>query len=413
VARFLFVVPPLAGHVNPTVAVGHELEARGHEVAWAGHGRIVAPLLPATARLLALDAAGGGHDDADELAHAIKRRVAGLRGAAALKFLLEDFLLPLADAMVPGVDAAVRAFQPDVLIADQQAFAGALVARRRHLRWATSATTSAELTRPYDGIPNVGEWVTRRLADLQRRHGIPDRAAQAGDLRFSDQLVIVFTSAALIGPTGAFPGHYVFVGPALGPRPRPAAFPWEWLDPSRRHVLVSLGTVNRDAGRRFFAVAREALAPLADRVQAILVAGPDTVACGTGAAPGAVEQAPAHLLVREHVPQLELLPSLDAVVCHAGHNTVCEALAHGVPLVVAPIRDDQPIVAQQVVDAGAGIRVKFARVGAGELRAAISALLDDPAYRDAARRVRASFAAAGGAAAAADHLEKLALEGRA
>ena len=45
-----------------------------------------------------------------------------------------------------------------------------------------------------------------------------------------------------------------------------------------------------------------------------------------------------NVLVRPSVPQLELLPHLDAVVCHAGHNTVCEALAHGVPLVVAPIR---------------------------------------------------------------------------
>jgi UDP:flavonoid glycosyltransferase YjiC (YdhE family) len=94
-------------------------------------------------------------------------------------------------------------------------------------------------------------------------------------------------------------------------------------------------------------------------------------------------------------------------VSHAGHNTVCESLAHGLPLVVAPIRDDQPIVAQQVVDAGAGIRVKFGRVRAPELRSAVTALLDDETYRAAAQRIRASFAAAGGAAAAADRLEKL------
>ena len=36
-SRFLFVVPPLTGHVNPTASVGGELLARGHEVAWVGH----------------------------------------------------------------------------------------------------------------------------------------------------------------------------------------------------------------------------------------------------------------------------------------------------------------------------------------------------------------------------------------
>ncbi len=107
------------------------------------------------------------------------------------------------------------------------------------------------------------------------------------------------------------------------------------------------------------------------------------------------------------MPQLDLLPHLDAVVSHAGHNTTCEALSFSLPMVVAPIRDDQPAVASQVVDCGAGIRVKFGRVSAAELRDAIVTVLDDPAYAAAAGRIRDSFAAAGGAEAAADRLEKL------
>jgi UDP:flavonoid glycosyltransferase YjiC (YdhE family) len=60
-----------------------------------------------------------------------------------------------------------------------------------------------------------------------------------------------------------------------------------------------------------------------------------------------------------------------------------------------------------VIQAGAGIRVRFGRVSAGELRNAITAVLDDRAYQAAAQRIQSSFIAAGGAAAAADHLEKL------
>jgi MGT family glycosyltransferase len=186
------------------------------------------------------------------------------------------------------------------------------------------------------------------------------------------------------------------VGTAIGARPRKPTFPWEWLDPARRNVVVSLGTVNAEAGGRFFATVLAAAAPLADRLQVILVAPPDLV--------GAVGD---HVLVREFVPLLDLLPHLDAMVCHAGHNMVCEALAHSVPLVVAPIRDQQPVVAGQIVNAGAGVRVHFGRVGAGELRNAITTVLDDPSYRAAAARVQSSFGTAGGATAAANHLEKL------
>ena len=50
-SRILFVVPPLTGHINPTVAVGAELAARGHDVAWAGHQAALRSLLPEGARV--------------------------------------------------------------------------------------------------------------------------------------------------------------------------------------------------------------------------------------------------------------------------------------------------------------------------------------------------------------------------
>ena len=169
----------------------------------------------------------------------------------------------------------------------------------------------------------------------------------------------------------------------------------------RPRVLISLGTVNADRGDRFYAASCEALAApegaSSAAISAVLVAPPSRVA-----AP------PPNVLVCASVPQLKLLQDVDAVVCHAGHNTVCEALWHGLPLVVAPIKDDQPVVAQQVVDAGAGVRVKFGRVGATELRFAIDRVLHEPQFRLAAARVATSFHAAGGARTAADALERLA-----
>jgi MGT family glycosyltransferase len=154
-----------------------------------------------------------------------------------------------------------------------------------------------------------------------------------------------------------------------------------------------MGTVNAEASGRFYATA---LAARRDH-QVILVAPPELA-----------PDPPASFIVRAYVPQLALLPHVDAVVCHGGHNTVCEALAHGVPLVIAPIKDDQPIVADQVVAAGAGLRIKFGRVGPDELRAAVERVRTEPAFREAAARVRASFTAAGGPAAAAEALEQLA-----
>ncbi|TWP53687.1 glycosyltransferase [Lentzea tibetensis] len=371
-SRYLFVVPPLTGHINPTVSVGAELMSRGHAVAWVGHPGTLAPLLPAGALVFpALD------DEVERRIQDARVQWLGLRGMAVLKFFWEEFLIPLGHAMVPGVTEAVSAFSPDVVVADQQALAGPLVASRLGIPWVTSASTPAELVRPLQTLPKVESWVVELLSSFA-----------GSDIRFSPLLVLVFTSPSLV--PGAFPPHYVFTGPALAGRPG-GSFPWEWLTSGRRRVLVSLGTLNGAAGERFFGEVVSAVASL--DVQVVMVAPPGAVS------------APPNVLVASSVPQLDLMPHLDAVVSHGGHNTVCEALAHGLPLVVAPIRDDQPIIADQVVAAGAGIRLRYARVRADEIRTALLDVLDSPSYAAAARRVRDSFQAAGGAVTAADHLE--------
>ena len=387
--RFLFVVPPLAGHTNPTVALGQELAGRGHAVAWTGHPDVVAELLPPDATLLPV--AESVPDDI--VAAVVAQSGEGLRGPAALRFLWQDFIVPLARSMVPGVHAAVDAFAPDVLVVDQQALAGAAVAERRGLVWATSATTSAELTDPLAAMARVGEWVRGLMRDLLVDAGLDAGRAAALDPRFSPHLVLAFTTPELVGPAEPFPAHYALVGPAMGDRPDPTPFRWDWLD-GRPLVLVSLGTLNWQVGERFFGVAADTLAAM--DVQGVLVAPRDLV-----------PDPPGNVLVTPRVPQLALLPKVAAVVSHGGHNTVCETLAHGLPLVVAPIRDDQPIIADQVVRAGAGRRVKFGRVTVPVLRRAIESVLTEPAYRAGADRVRRSFAAAGGPTVAADRLERL------
>jgi MGT family glycosyltransferase len=387
-SRFLIVVPPLPGHVNPTVAVARELQRRGHAVAWAGHPELVAPLLPADCRLWP----AGGDFSAEDMA-GTRARWLNLRAFAALAALWDEVLIPLGAAMVDGVEAAIDGYGPDVVVADQQALAGAVVARRRGLPWATSASTFAELTRPYASMPKVEAWVAERLEAFQHSHGVG-----GGDLRFSEHLVISYTVAELAGPVQV-PCSPAFVGPALGERPPGPSFPWEWLDAARQLVVVSLGTHNQEAGARFYRVLVEAAGSvLSGRsgLQMVLVAPPKMV----GPVPG-------HVLVRPSVPQLALLARCSAVVTHGGVNTVNECLVEGVPMVLAPIRDDQPIVAGRVAAVGAGIQVRFGRVQPAEMAVTLRSVLNDPAYRAAARRMGAAFALAGGAPTAADFLEKL------
>src|SRR4029453_14927586 len=181
----------------------------------------------------------------------VQARSTGLRGAAALKFLWEDVLFPLAEAMAPGIDAAIDEFEPDVVIFNHQALAGSAVAKRRRLAWVTSATTSAELTDPLAELPKVDQWVRDQLVTFQLEVGIPGTDAFEGDLRFSPYLILAYTTRELVGEV-AHDGPIAWVGPSVTDRPDDTPFDWDWLDDAVPLVLVSLGTVNAAAGERFF-----------------------------------------------------------------------------------------------------------------------------------------------------------------
>lgn len=382
--RFLFVVPPLTGHVVPTVSVARALSARGHAVAWCCHPRRVRALLPDDAEILPLD-----DHLSDEVWAKMVDRSKRVRGLESFQFLWEEVLVPLARGMRQGVSDAIARWSPDVIVADHQAIAGALEARRAGVPWATFCTTSASVVDALADLPKVKAWVAAQLAALESEAGLPSSATP--DL--SPHRVVVFSTPALVGADTAWPAHYRFVGPSIQDRPDATPFPWEKLATCPR-VFVSLGTISSEVGDAFYSTAVEALREL--DAQVILAAPPELV-----------PDPPPTFLVRARVPQLALLPRVSAVVCHGGHNTVCESLANGLPLVVAPIRDDQPVVAQQVVKAGAGIRVRFGRLSPAALRDAVKRVLHEPGFRRAAERVRDSFVAAGGAAAAADALEGL------
>ncbi|MBW6436840.1 glycosyltransferase [Actinoplanes hulinensis] len=373
-SRFLFVVPPLTGHLTPLRPVAARLAARGHHVVWAGMGPWLRERLGPTAEV----------HDCVPASFTVGAREPGLRGLAALRFLVEDFLLPLATAMLPGLRAAITRHRPDVVVADQQAWAGAYAAAEAGLPWATSASTSAELLDPYP--PALHDWLSGCFAAVAHPRAVADP-------RLSPHLILAFTIPELTGPATAAPASVRWVGPA--PQDDPGAWTPPW--PTRRPlVLVTLGTQSTETGARFLRACAEALA--ARPGLHAVIADPGRV----------VGPCPGHVHVTPWVPQQAVLERAGLVICHAGHNTVTESLWHGRPLVVAPIRDDQTIVAGQVVSAGAGVRLRFAHATAAHIGAAVDTIHNDPGYAHAAARIRTAFHAAGGADEAVTHLESLA-----
>jgi len=81
-----------------------------------------------------------------------------------------------------------------------------------------------------------------------------------------------------------------------------------------------------------------------------------------------------------------VLPQADVLVTQCGIGTLTKGLIHGVPLVCAPLRADQPDNAARVVARGAGIKISK-DAPAEQISAAIQRVLSDQRFRTAARRL--------------------------
>jgi UDP:flavonoid glycosyltransferase YjiC (YdhE family) len=75
-------------------------------------------------------------------------------------------------------------------------------------------------------------------------------------------------------------------------------------------------------------------------------------------------------------------------------------------MVVLPVAYDQPGVGARVEWAGLGRSFPVGRLTVDRLRDAVRSVLDDPAYRERAARLRSSIEAAGGLNRAADQIEE-------
>ncbi|MFD5559985.1 glycosyltransferase [Kitasatospora griseola] len=376
--RLLIVAPPLAGHLLPARALALAWAARGHRVAWVGPESALRPVLgpdavvhPTGARLFREQAVGG---------------------AAAVRSLWDGFVVPHTRFTLGAVRRAVEQWRPDVVLVDQHSPAGALAAHGAGVRWASFAPSSLEIGDPPFGDRELASWRDEVLHGLWERAGLP--AAEFTDPRFSPGLVIAPTCREL-ARLDRVPAEYALVGPLLADRPEPP-FPWDRLTPGRRRVLVTMGTLSAEVAGDFLHRAAAALTELPD-VQAVVAGPPDA-----GLPPGAV--------ACDRVPVLELLErgAVDAVLCHGGMNTAVESLVHGRPLVVAPIRHDQPVTAGRLAALGAAVRVDFAIATSGELRAALRSVLDDPSFRTAAQLLGRQLLAGGGTVTAVERLERFA-----
>ncbi len=105
---------------------------------------------------------------------------------------------------------------------------------------------------------------------------------------------------------------------------------------------------------------------------------------------------PDNFFVYPFVPQLEILKKASLFITHGGMNSVNEALYYGTPMLVIPVGNDQPTVAQRIETLHLGKYMKQKDIDADSLRLSAMEILNNNSYKDTLREFQIKSQSAGG-----------------
>lgn len=378
--RFLFASLPLAGHIDwgGMLATASELARRpGHTVVWAS-GHAVAPAVQrAGVEFLHIQHTGWTDPPPapdDLLAEARRQRA------------LDAWLQPKSVlAAARDLDEAAAGWQPDVIVTEPYAAAGALVAEAHRLPLVVCGRPAL--------APQAQQrrsLAAARIVALCRGFGV------SGD--YWD-----FATGQIRSPSlhfDFFARRWYADLPHLGSQTRffGAGLPSSQSGPARSNtILITLGSLFTD-DPAFFRIA--ATAVLAEGGWPLVVTGRRQTAGDAATSLGL----PPGVEVTDWVDFDAVLPGAAGIIHHGGVGTTHAALRHGAPQVAVPHAGDQLAQAGRITLAKVGYGVRSADFTPASAHWFARQLLTSDSLRAAARAWQSELTSLGGPHAAANAL---------
>ncbi len=400
-----------AGHLNPLIALGQELLHRGHRVTFFERSKIQDRVHQAGLAFVALCGERSAKPVKPHGRSGIGAEIAMLRfNLARVVRDVEQYLCETPAALAnSGIDA---------LLVNEIACTGPTLAQLLCLPYVV-ISTSVPHNLGWDAFPRFTGYrnsrpilsgVERALLEISalRVRGpiqrVLDRyrkAAGLGPLRLMPRThppmaQITQMPRLLDLPQARLPQNFYYTGPFVSRQSRPSIdFPWEQLD-GRPIIYASLGTT-RNVQAAILRMIAEAVQDLG--VQLV-------ISLGDRFSPEQFADLPGHPLVTRFAPQLELLKLATLVITHSGPNTAFESLMEGKPMVAIPIAYDQPAIARRLAHAGVAQVLPVMRLSAKRIRSAVSTVLQEPSFRNAAIALQAKLRSIHGVDQAAQIIEE-------
>jgi MGT family glycosyltransferase len=403
-SKILVITVPVEGHFNPFVPIITGLVQNSHDVkCFAGRKfqrrveNIGATYLPPPIKW----------DTSIQETYDVFPQLRNKTGLAQLELYIKLVMFNPVPDLINGLKDQIDNFRPDLIISDTFLIVGLWVTEFYNIP--SVRISVLPLSIPGKNIPpfglgllhgkslfsklrnNILRWLFNKFLfndiqkygdEIRNRIGLPALGKSFVKKEFENADLYLHTSIPNFEyPREEFPPIFRFIGPIITPPNINYKKPewWSEIEKDIPVVLINQGTVSKDYDDLILP-AIEAL----KNEKIIVIAVP--------VKEGEIMNLPENVHTELYIPFGTLLPHIDLLITNGGFGGTQNALAYGIPIIIAGATEDKMEVAARLEYSGAGINLRNQKPTSKSIMKAYRKIMSDQSYKQKAKELKEQYA---------------------
>jgi len=404
--KYLIITNPSDGHVNPIVPIVKELVRSGHEVKWI-NGRKFKELVESTGAefILMHQKFDRGYADLYDFFPKLKK----LQGIPMLRFYFKHWLLDPVPFYVRQIEEVLKDFKADLIIGDSFRNYASFVHERggppflminifplmypsRHLppQGIGMLPGSSWLSKVKESVLRYVVYsvayapVQKHCNAIRKQLNLPPFYSNnfLAEGWKGSSLILHPTIPAFEYKAPDFPDNIHFIGPLLLKPDPDYSYPSWWskiVAKKKKVILINQGTIAKNL--------EDLIIPAIEGLK-----GEDVYVIAVPVQEGQLCDVSPNVFPSTFIPFGNLLPYVDLVITNGGYGGVQNALAHGIPLIVAGATEDKMEVSARVEYMKVGINLRTNHPTPVQIKESVQHVFSTPVYKKNAQQIASEMA---------------------